>query len=158
MVNMKPKNFHLSHNWITFKLWKINHFRLCSDAHFVPFLFYYYCKWVRIWNEKWKQWPRKGYSYWDIYFSFCKKYWPLNLSVPIYRLCHRHLWKSAYTQWTKCENFIRKLLRENIVFCFQNCSDFLWEKNILLIVKKIWISRSKTKNLQKKMRSLDQFI
>ena len=97
MVNMKPKNFHLSHNWITFKLWKINHFRLCSDAHFVPFLFYYYCKWVRIWNEKWKQWPRKGYSYWDIYFSFLQKILTtqfvcsyISIVIAIYEKVHKH--------------------------------------------------------------------
>ena len=35
-----------------------------------------------------------------------------------------------------------------MVFCYQNCSDLLWEKNVLVIEKNFWNSRPKAKNLQ----------
>ena len=35
-----------------------------------------------------------------------------------------------------------------LVFCYQNCSDLLWEKNILVIEKNFWNSRLKAENLQ----------
>ena len=36
-----------------------------------------------------------------------------------------------------------------LVFCYQNCSDLLWEKTVLVIEKNFWNSRLKAKNLQK---------
>ena len=37
-----------------------------------------------------------------------------------------------------------------MVFCFQNCSDFLWEKKIVLVIEKtFWNLRLNIKNLQK---------
>ena len=36
-----------------------------------------------------------------------------------------------------------------MVFCYQNCSDLLWEKIVLAIEKNFWNSRLKTENLQK---------
>ena len=36
-----------------------------------------------------------------------------------------------------------------MVFCYQNCSDQLWEKNVLVIQKNFWNSRLKAENLQK---------
>ena len=36
-----------------------------------------------------------------------------------------------------------------MVFCYQNCSDLLWEKIVLLIEKNFWNSRLKAENLQK---------
>ena len=39
-----------------------------------------------------------------------------------------------------------------LVFCYQNCSDLLWEKIVLVIEKNIWNSRLKF------LRSLEQFI
>ena len=38
---------------------------------------------------------------------------------------------------------------EKMVFCYQNCSDLLWEKIVLVIEKKFWNSRLKAENLQK---------
>ena len=35
-----------------------------------------------------------------------------------------------------------------MVFCYQNCSDLLWEKIVLVIEKNFWNSRLKAKNLQ----------
>ena len=35
-----------------------------------------------------------------------------------------------------------------IVFCCQNCSDLLWDKNVLEIEKNFWNSRRKLENLQ----------
>ena len=36
-----------------------------------------------------------------------------------------------------------------MVFCFQNCSNLLWEKIVLVIEKNFWNSRLKAENLQK---------
>ena len=36
-----------------------------------------------------------------------------------------------------------------MVFCFQNCSELLWEKIVLMIEKIFWNSRLKPNNLQK---------
>ena len=36
----------------------------------------------------------------------------------------------------------------NLVFCYQNCSDLLWEKIVLVIEKIFWNSRLKAENLQ----------
>ena len=43
---------------------------------------------------------------------------------------------------TKCMSLI-----EEMVFCYQNCSDLLWEKIVLVIEKNIWNSRLKAENL-----------
>jgi hypothetical protein len=32
--------------------------------------------------------------------------------------------------------------------CYQNCSDLLWEKNVLMIKKNFWSSKLKAENLQ----------
>ena len=37
----------------------------------------------------------------------------------------------------------------SVVFCYQNCSDLLWEKNVLVIEKNLWNSRLKAENLKK---------
>ena len=34
------------------------------------------------------------------------------------------------------------------VFCYQNCSDLLWEKIVLVVEKNFWNSRLKAENLQ----------
>ena len=44
-------------------------------------------------------------------------------------------------QTTPCNN-------EGMVFCYQNCSDLLWEKNVPVIEKNVWNSRLKAKNSQ----------
>ena len=36
-----------------------------------------------------------------------------------------------------------------IVFCYQNCSDLLWEKIVIVIEKNCWNSRLKAENFQK---------
>ena len=38
---------------------------------------------------------------------------------------------------------------EGMVFCYQNCSDLLWEKIVLVIEKNFWNSRLKAENFQK---------
>ena len=37
---------------------------------------------------------------------------------------------------------------KEMVFCYQNCSDLLWEKNVLVIEKNLWNSRLKAEKLQ----------
>ena len=44
-----------------------------------------------------------------------------------------------------CQVFKRGI---EMVFCYQNCSDLLWEKIVLVIEKNFWNSRLKAKNLQ----------
>ena len=44
------------------------------------------------------------------------------------------------------ETFRWKL--KKMVFCYQNCSDLLWEKIVLVIEKYFWNSRLKAENLQ----------
>ena len=44
---------------------------------------------------------------------------------------------------------LKKILHnEAMVFCYQNCSDLLWEKNVLVIEKNFWNLRLKAENLQ----------
>ena len=38
---------------------------------------------------------------------------------------------------------------KEMVFCYQNCSDLLWEKIVLVIEKNFWNLRLKAENLQK---------
>ena len=40
-------------------------------------------------------------------------------------------------------------LHFGMVFCYQNCSDLLWEEIVLVIEQKFWNSRLKAENLQK---------
>ena len=47
---------------------------------------------------------------------------------------------------------------EKIVFCYQNCSDLMWEKIDLVIEKNFWNSRLKAENLNFFLRSLEQLI
>ena len=49
-------------------------------------------------------------------------------------------------------------LEQEIVFCLHNCSDLLLENIVLVIKKTVWNSKLKDKNLQKKIRSQEQFI
>ena len=44
-----------------------------------------------------------------------------------------------------CKFFLWKVM----VFCYQNCSGLLWEKNVLVIEKNFWNSRLNAENLQK---------
>ena len=45
-----------------------------------------------------------------------------------------------------------------LVFCFQNWSDLLWQKIVLVIEKNFWNSRLKAEKLAKMLRSLEEFI
>ena len=42
-----------------------------------------------------------------------------------------------------------QVVLKRMVFYYQNCSDVLWEKNVLMIEKNFWNSRLKAKNFQK---------
>ena len=44
-----------------------------------------------------------------------------------------------------------------MVFCYQNCSDLLWEKIVLVIEKKFWKFEAEDRELAKFLRSLEQF-
>ena len=45
-----------------------------------------------------------------------------------------------------------------LVFCYQNCSDLLWEKIVLVIEKKLLKLEAEGWEFAKILRSLDQFI
>ena len=47
--------------------------------------------------------------------------------------------------WPTYDNTFLKL---SLVFCYQNCSDLLWEKIVLVIEKNFWNSRLKAENFQ----------
>jgi hypothetical protein len=52
------------------------------------------------------------------------------------------------------------LFQENkqMVFCYQNCSDLLWEKIVLVIEKKLLKFEAEGREFAKFLRSLEQFI
>ena len=47
------------------------------------------------------------------------------------------------------ESWTLTILNSTLVFCYQNCSHLLWEKNVLVIEKNFWNSRLKAENFQK---------
>ena len=51
-----------------------------------------------------------------------------------------------------------RTMTATMAFCCQNCSDLLWERIVLEIEKNFWNSRLQAENLQKFLRSLEQFI
>ena len=62
-----------------------------------------------------------------------------------------------FYQWFKCHGlaclwlWFLKISEDNwveMVFCYQNCSDLLWEKIVIVIKKNFWNSRLKAENLQ----------
>ena len=56
--------------------------------------------------------------------------------------------KNWATVFEKSANDKIPLVR-SLVFCYQNCSDLLWENNVLVIKKNFWNSRLKAENLEK---------
>ena len=48
-------------------------------------------------------------------------------------------------------------MKKKMVFCYQNCSDLMWEKSSSDL-EIIWDSRLKAENLEKFLRLLEQFI
>ena len=58
--------------------------------------------------------------------------------------------KSGNSEWseTKSRPINKPICRKEMVFCYQNCSDLLWEKIVLVIEKNFWNSRMKAENLQ----------
>ena len=45
-----------------------------------------------------------------------------------------------------------------MVFCYQNCSVLLWEKNVLVIEKNVWKIEADGQEFAKIVRSIEQFI
>ena len=50
--------------------------------------------------------------------------------------------------WWITKHILLRAAKPLMVFCYQNCSDLLWEKIVLLIKKNFWNSRLKAENLQ----------
>ena len=57
------------------------------------------------------------------------------------------IWNFIFTIFSIC-SFIFLFYVQFFVFCYQNCSDLLWEKTVLVIEKNFWNSRLKAQNLQ----------
>ena len=47
---------------------------------------------------------------------------------------------------------------QNLVFCFQNCSDLLWEKNCSSDQEKLLKFKAEGREFSNVLRSLEQFI
>ena len=45
-----------------------------------------------------------------------------------------------------------------MLFCYQNCSDLLWETNVPVIEKKLLKFEAESQEFVKFLRSLEQFI
>ena len=64
-------------------------------------------------------------------------------------------------QWKKNYDSIESryaLKNLDMVFCYQNCSDLLWEKNVLVMEKKLLKFEAEGQEFAKFLRSLEQFI
>ena len=68
---------------------------------------------------------------------------------------HAYLNKKSF--WWKCHQWhamfhtsslLNATILGTLVFCYQNCSDLLWEQIVLVIEKNFWNSRLKAENLQ----------
>ena len=58
--------------------------------------------------------------------------------------------KGTLTRNKKEKSTNQVSFHEQMVFCFENCTDLLWEKIVRVMKKNFWNSRQKAKNLQKK--------
>ena len=112
----------------------------------------------RLCNYYWKRDPFWQWIY-DHYINL-PSFWQLNcesifvcvcsgdysmIEITIEFFLHRFSDISKLTnQCLKCFEW-----RKKIVFYYQNCSDQLWEKIVLVIEKNFWNSRLKAENLQK---------
>ena len=68
---------------------------------------------------------------------------------------------SAHCKSNNCKlqtKMVCNLCNSKMVFCYQDCSDLLWEKIVLVIENFFWNSRLKAENLHNFLRSLEQFI
>ena len=72
------------------------------------------------------------------------------------------VWKKGKEKNSKTERFFPQKKSNDflakMVFCFLNCFNLLWEKNVLVIEKNVWDLRLKAENFPNFLRSLEQFI
>ena len=59
---------------------------------------------------------------------------------------------------SKWLNFFDNKPKKGLVFCFQNCSDILWEKNCSSDWEKLLKFEAEGREFSKILRSLEQFI
>ena len=62
--------------------------------------------------------------------------------------CFRHSFLLCCNSIYATGNFKQIGFEAEMVFCYQNCSDLLWEKIVLVMEKNFWNSRLKAENLQ----------
>ena len=83
---------------------------------------------------------------------------PIGTSFMIHVLDFNFLqtWFDKQMQDSEFQNWLLDLMSKtfstkssiSMVFCYQSCSDLLWEKIVLVIQKNFWNSRLKAENLQ----------
>ena len=84
------------------------------------------------------------------------KVMPYGISCKLTRkLVPRHTKWSQHISEIAFELFI---ILPSMVFCYQNCSDLLWEKIVLVIEKKLLKFEAEGREFAKFLRSLEQFI
>ena len=87
-----------------------------------------------------------------LWFAIFRPY--LELLRDISNICRVSKYQVCLTKdCHKKQNIIFHPLKR-LVFCFQNCSDLLSEKNVLVMEKNIWDLRLKTENLQNILRTV----
>ena len=90
---------------------------------------------------------------------------PLNFFCSLSFVCFR-LFTPFHVFWTMFSLFflptfyLNKHTKERgeIVFCYQNCSDLLWQKIVLVIQKKLLKSEAEGWEFSNFLRSLEQFL
>ena len=55
----------------------------------------------------------------------------------------------------KATKVVEGMASEIMVFCYQNCSDLLWEKTVLMTEKNFWKSEVEGQEFAKLLRSLE---
>ena len=93
-----------------------------------------------IWMIRFAVMPKKGYSISSLFHYLlgfvAQKVWS---GEGTYRL------RSSFLVY---QRHMQKTVSVEMVFCYQNCSDLLWKKIVLVNEKNVWNLRLKAKNLQ----------
>ena len=111
--------------------------------------------------KKWQKWLKKMHTIMNTHIQKHLK----KECVSIYSEVHSKLelqvgrfghWSKIESTYLTCFHILLKWWSwqtfgaiQKMVFCYQNCSDPLWEKIVLVIEKNFWNSRLKAEKFQK---------
>ena len=96
--------------------------------------------WVNT-HAVWIMWIPQNKQTWSR-LSICNAVCKVRLKVR-FQFSHGYL-----VHWMSIFLLFFLILLIAMLLCYQNCSDLLWEKIVLVIKKNVWNSRLKAKNLQ----------